>query len=212
MILLKRFIIFFCFFSITSHSMAQESYLKQFRKLNFPVKWWVITHPFVVKKAFRISNFARTKANELKNDSVLDGDYAGGQVDAFRHTYWMTLLTQEIGSRKALKLGKSYERGNKTDFSKKIFEDNYLPDYMSCKMDLLNNEIGIKIGRQNINASKIELKSIVIEAILEGKMFIIKKNKEGKFLSETNRVIPDEEHLGKWHSPKTLVPSNYIRP
>ena len=134
--------------------MAQESYFKQYKKLNFSVKWWVITHPFVVKKAFKISILARNTAKKLKSDSNLDGEYAGGQTDAFRHGYWMALLTQTIGARKALQLGKAYERSNKTDFKKKVLEDNYLPDFMSCKMDLLNNKKGAKLGKQNINASK----------------------------------------------------------
>ncbi len=192
--------------------MAQESYLKQFMKLNFSMKWWALTHPFIVKKAFKISNLARDEANKIKNDSILDGDYSGGQVDAFRHGYWMAILTTKIGGRRAFKLGKAYEKSNKTDFRKKKLEDNYLPDYVSCKMDLLNNEIGIRMGKHNIHSSKEKMKSIIIEAVLEGKMHILKKNKKGEFLSKSGKIIPDEEHVGKWHSPKTLVPSNYKRP
>jgi len=43
---------------------------------------------------------------------LLDGDASGGQVDAFRHAYWMARLHQEIGKRAAFSLGKSHEKEN----------------------------------------------------------------------------------------------------
>ncbi len=209
---LRLFLVIFILFSINSQLMAQESKIKQFRKLNFPVKWWAITHPFVVTKAFEISNIAKQAAIQKEKDIDLDGDYAGGQVDAFRHGYWMSMLSKDIGARKARKLGRAYERSNKIDFKKKILEDRYLPDYMSSEMDLHNNEVGIKIGLENSNITNLDLSLVVKNAVLNGEFVIIKKNKNGEFLNSLNKIIPKDEYYGKWYSPKTIVPSNYEKP
>ncbi|MEZ5145721.1 MAG: hypothetical protein R2759_01210 [Bacteroidales bacterium] len=42
-------------------------------------------------------------------------------------------------------------------------------------MDLYNNQIGIEIGLQYPEASREELKLLITEAILSGKMMVIKK-------------------------------------
>jgi len=192
--------------------MAQESLYKRFTELHYPVKLWVITHPFVAKKAMTLSLEARNEAEQRIEDPDLDGDFAGGQVDAFRHVFWMSYLTANIGPRKARKLGQAYERSNKIDFKKKILEDRYLPDFMASEMDLENNETGIRLGIENIVASKNELIQKAKQTVLEGKAVIIKKNIDGQFLNSLGEIIPPEEHLGLWFSSKALVPSNFKRP
>ena len=83
-----------------------------FSKLSRPEKCWVVFHPFIAKKAYIISLEARNISRTLEKDSTLDHDADGGRVDAFRHAYWMARLAQEIGWRKARKLGNAHERGN----------------------------------------------------------------------------------------------------
>lgn len=208
----RNFTVFLIFFSINSHIMAQESLFNQFRKLHYPVKWWVITHPFTVKKAFVISATAKESAIQNEQDPHFDGDYAGGQVDAYRHGFWMSMLARDLGERRARSLGKAYEKSNYIDFKKKILEDKYLSCIVSSQMDLHNNEQGIKIGLQNENLNDQKLSQIVKIGVLKGDFVVIKKNSKGQFLDSKNKIIPDEEHLGKWYSSKTLVPSNYERP
>src|SRR5437870_936061 len=81
-------------------SFAQQS-KKESGKPSCPEKWWAITHPFVACKAHKLSLKAREASHEMEHDSVLDHDADGGQVDAFRHAYWMALLSQHISPRKA---------------------------------------------------------------------------------------------------------------
>jgi hypothetical protein len=210
--IIKQIVAFFILFSINSQAMSQESKIKQFMDLHFPVKLWVITHPFVVTKSLQISNIARDAAKEREYDPDLDGDYAGGQVDAFRHGFWMAVLTKEIGAKKARKLGRAYEKSNYIDFKKKILEDKYLPDFISSKMDLQNNEVGIKIGMFNKFRTYSELNEIVKKSVLSGDFYVVKKDKEGRFLSSLDKIIPESEYFAKWYTPKTLVNSNYERP
>lgn len=60
-------------------------------------KWWVIWHPFKAKKALEISIDTKRVSDSIRKTNLLDGDYAGGQIDAFRHAYWMARLRIEIG-------------------------------------------------------------------------------------------------------------------
>ncbi len=189
-------------------SISQNSAVNKFAKLHFAEKIWVMTHPFVAKKASVISLRAYKLAENMISDTDLDSDASGGQVDAFRHTLWMAMLTIEIGAWKSRRLGIAHEKGNKVDFRKKTLEEGNLPCYISCKMDLTNNELGIKIGKEYKNLSEYKLTRIVKQQILEGKAVKIKKNPEGKFLDSSGKIISDSDYIGRWYSPKTLIPSN----
>ena len=100
------------FFSAISVS---QSNWKQFKKLSSPKKIWVLFHPFKANKALMVSKEAYRIADSIKKSPLLDGDASGGQVDAFRHAFWMASLTAEIGWRKARKLGVAHEKGNYKD-------------------------------------------------------------------------------------------------
>jgi hypothetical protein len=184
---------------------------KTFKQLSRPEKCWVITHIFVANKAFNVSNYVRKVADSLKNDSVLDGDADGGQVDAFRHSYWMAVLVREIHSKKALKLGIAHEKGNYLDFKKRKKEDGTLPDKIACEMDLWNNNVGINLGEKYKNISLDSLKTIVISEILKGNMKVVFKNKSGESLDEQGNIIPYKEWNGKWENRRVLVNSDYNR-
>ncbi|OFY88292.1 MAG: hypothetical protein A3K10_05330 [Bacteroidetes bacterium RIFCSPLOWO2_12_FULL_31_6] len=193
---------------IYSFSFGQESKLKQFMKLSCPEKWWVVGHPFVAKKALKISEYARAITEEVKENGLLKGEGNGDQLDAFRHTFWMANLTLEIGGRRAKKLGKAHEKGNYQDFKKHQLEDGILPDKVSSEMDLYNNDVGIAIGKQS---SSFELKNIVIELVLQGNCKIIKTDKKGNFLDAEGNIIPTENLKGKWENEKCLVSSNEVK-
>jgi len=190
---------------------AQKSLIQKFKKMRYPEKIWVLTHPFVAKKAWDITKHAQQKAKEMVDDPAFDRDANGGQVDAFRHTYWMALLSQKIGARKALSLGKAHEKSNRVDYKRHELEDGSLPDSVSCEMDLRNNKIGIELGKLHKTATDTTLCAIVKQTVLDGKCWKIRKNEHGRFLDYNIKVIEDEAWKGKWINPKTLVPSNYLR-
>ena len=139
----------------------------------------------------------------------MDGDANGGKVDAFRHAFWMTLLSQKMRWRKAYRLGKAHEKGNYLDYKKHCLEDGAFPDKVSSDMDLWNNNIGLQIGATNKGISSDSLKSIVIEHIRNGKMKIIKKNIQGQFLDINENIIESDSLKGKWENQKILINSDY---
>lgn len=187
---------------------SQSTYIKKFKNLPFPEKWWVITHPFVAKKALAISSEAIEVTQSMKKDTCLDGDFNGGQLDAFRHSYWMARLTQEIGWRRSKKLGNAHEKGNYKQYKKGQSEDGSLPDSAMCHMDFLNNDTGIEIGLQNKNASSEKIAETIREMILEGKLYIMYKNEKKQYLSCDGNLI-DNSSIKKWNVPKCIKPSNY---
>lgn len=200
-----KLVVFCCFFAVVFKVSAQESNLMKFRRLSGSEKCWVIFHPFVAKKALKISEKTRDITKEIKRKKVLTGNGNGGQIDAFRHAFWMAILTQEIGARRARSLGKKHEKGNYKDFKKRRLEDGVIPDGISSEMDLYNNEIGIELGIKN---NGLDLQKQVVEAVLKGKCKIIKKDASNNFLDCDGNYIPIENLKGQWENKKCLVWSN----
>lgn len=204
MITFIRLLFVFCTYSTVSQTNHSN-----FFKLSKPAKTWVILHPFKAKKALRISLEAKQISDSIQKTNLLDGDAAGGQVDAFRHAFWMARLHQELGSNTARSLGKAHEKENYITFKRGKLEDKASPDQISSKMDLWNNEQGLQLIKKGSKVSKNGLIFRVINAIKAGKMKVIKKDKLGNFLTCDNQKIPKEKLIGKWKNNKCLMVSNY---
>jgi len=187
---------------------CQESKWNKFVRLSCPEKGWVIAHPFVASKAMRVSEDVQMETNNMVGAPFLDNYVNGGKLDAFRHCYWMALLCVEMHWRKARKLGKAHERGNKKDFKKGTLEEGYLPDQVSSTMDLWNNEVGIKIGRANANSNVSVIKSNIIQAIKSGECKIIRRDENGNFLDCNGLPIQEKDWMGMWENNRCLIQSN----
>lgn len=201
---IKVFIFLFCWLT-TLVLIGQESNFKKFKRLSNPEKYWVISHPFVAKKALKITEFSRNETATIIKQKLLKGNGNSGQVDAFRHAFWMANLTVEIGWRKAKRLGFAHEKGNYKDFKKRRKEDGVVPDEISSVMDLFNNDIGIEIGK---TYKRENLKAVVIQHILDGKCKIIKKDSDNNYLDCEGNYISTESLKGKWENEKCLINSN----
>ena len=140
---------------------------------------------------------------------ALDGNINGGQLDAFKHAYWMAMLAQNFKWRKAKSLGLAHEKTNYRSFvkaSNKGLMDGH--DQVSADMDLWNNEKGIAIGMACKCCEQNILQQAVLDSILTGGMRIIKMNLGREFLDSEGKVIPTENYRGKWINDKCMVPSN----
>lgn len=196
---------------VSAPTFGQETAGKKFKALSSPEKTWVLLHPFVAKKALKLSEQARAESKSLLSDPRLDGDDNGGQIDAFRHAYWMALLSQHMCWRKAKSLGIAHEKGNYKNWKMHKLEDKALPDSMASVMDLSNNSFGINFSKQKGRIEEDSLKERIVSAILEGKLAILWKNEEGKFL-DCNGFVPDDQpNINKWNKPRCLVPSDHSR-
>jgi len=208
---LKAALLFLSFLFLSDKMNAQSSAFGSFWKLSCPEKWWVFTHPFVAKDAFKITREARLKSDSLLQISALDGDPLGGQIDAFRHAYWMARMAQTMKWKKALRLGKAHEKANKISFRKnQNDEEGLLPDSVSSEMDLYNNQVGVAIGCNFKSVSGQAICDTVIQNIRAGKLKIILKNENGVELKCDGTQLDKNEFAGKWNIPKCLVNSNSL--
>lgn len=150
--------------------------------------------------------------DSLLKDSAFDADPNGGQLDAFRHAYWMASLVQRIKPKKAYSLAIAHEDGNKLDFEKNKMEDGAHPDSMGTAMDIVNDQIGIEIGVQNrlkkIPGADAEMIRLISEMIVKGELRVLLKNKMGEYLDCEIHLINLENWKGKWGIPKCLVRSD----
>ncbi|MCL7762081.1 hypothetical protein MPF19_01550 [Polaribacter sp. Z014] len=185
-----------------------QSNFKSFFKLSPPIKKWVFFHPFKATRSLKISKETNRVSDSIAKTDVLDKDGAGGQVDAFRHAFWMARLSQEMGENSARSLGEAHEKENYLTYKKQKLEDGVVPDEISSEMDLHNNEEGLKLITKGSLVSKKGLIYRIINAINKGKMKIIKKDKKGNFLTCKGEVIKREELKGKWKNNKCLIASN----
>jgi hypothetical protein len=192
---------------LTAINLEAQKNLKGFFELSGPKKTWVLFHPFKAKKSLAISKETNRVSDSIRKTDLLDGDASGGQVDAFRHAFWMARLRQEIGKSAARSLGKAHEKENYLTFKKNQLEDGIVPDEISSTMDLWNNEQGLKLIRKGSKVSKKGLIYRVVNAIEKGKMRIIKKDKKGNFLTCDGKIIFNNALKGKWKNNKCLVPS-----
>ena len=172
-------------------------------------KLWIVLHPFSAKKAQRITKGALKDLDSLKSSNYFKGNTnSGSKADALRHTYWMALLSDKIGPRRAIWLGKAHERKNEKDFKKKAIEDGLLPDFMATQMDLRNNRIGSDLGAGCIVCSDLQLLKTCIDLLEEGELVYIKQNKKGEFLDNEDIVIPTNEWSGKWYNRRMMMPTD----
>jgi hypothetical protein len=200
--------IFFVFvFFLASISGSAQNARHSFRALSRAEKGWVFAHPFVAKKAFRCTQQVLQVCEQEATDKRLDGKTNGGQVDAFRHAYWMAMLSAEIGGRKAHKLGKAHEKGNRQAFRHGHFEEGARPDSIASAMDLFNNEIGLELRKRFPADTPEQMQKRVVSQILEGKLLMLSMDERGRFLDINRQPIDPGRWKKSWNIPKVLVPT-----
>uniref|UniRef100_UPI00404754B3 DUF6973 domain-containing protein n=1 Tax=Polaribacter sp. TaxID=1920175 RepID=UPI00404754B3 len=203
---MKR-VLFFFVICLSCNGYAQSNW-QRFKQLLPAQKTWVILHPFKAKKAYKISLEATNVSDSIAKTHLLDGDVTGGQVDAFRHAYWMARLNQEIGKSAARSLGKAHEKDNYRQFKDQLLEDGVFPDKISSEMDLINNNVGLNYTKKRKPYPKDGLIYRIVNEILAGELRILKKDKEGNYMSCTGKILDSEELKNNWTNNKCLVPSN----
>jgi hypothetical protein len=184
------------------------SQAQKFRSRSGPEKCWALFHPFAAVKVKKIYNKAMPFYYEVQKKNRLDTFSNGGKLDAFRHAYFMAAFSQKIKVKKARKLGVAHEKGNYKDFKKGIKEDGEIPDSLSTVMDLHNNEVGLKIGKENKNMDLKALSEIVLASLQKGEGIYFKRNSKGRYLTCHDEIIDREMYTGKWVVPKCLIKIN----
>ena len=101
------------------------------------------------------------------NDAQQVFDGAGvtdGHSDAFRHAYWNAMLAHRFGEEWTTSYTSAHER---------VPENDPRSHASAEAMDLYNNEVGRQIARDNPDAGPEELKQLVGQAVLDGRMVVV---------------------------------------
>ncbi len=204
---MKHIWILLLFVNLVSFSQSKSS---RFSKLSAPEKWWVVFHPFKAKRALDISLNAIKVTDSLYSIKTLGQDKNGGQLDAFKHSYWIARLTLKIGVKPSLKLGIAHEKGNYKTYKKGKLEEGVLPDKASSEMDLFNNDVGAQIALNNSEIVMNELIELIIYKVKAGTLRILKKDAQGNFLTCDNVIISIDTIGKNWENDKCLVLSDQI--
>lgn len=199
---MKNIWIILLFISLNGYS---QSIFSIFFDLSSPEKCWVVFHPFKAKKAYQVSKEVLKITDSIRNQNSIGKDINGGKLDAFKHSFWIAKLSEEIGKKSALSLGEAHEKGNYQTYKKDQKEDGYVPDKISSEMDLYNNNIGAKIAAENNHSIQNDLVKIILDEINLGKMKILKKDTLGNFLTCEGVIIPKDSLKGKWENNKCLI-------
>lgn len=193
-------ILFFCTFSVYSFCAPP--------KLSRYEKRWALWHPLAALKIKKQLPQALKLYEEVKAAHLLDQYESGGKLDAFRHTFTMAYLAQSIPVKKLRKLGVAHEKGNYLDFKHQRLENAERPDSLLCDMDLKNNETGFFIAKAQQPMSGDSLKQYVVDLILKGGAWYLKRDREGRYVDCSGHVIDSDLYKGKWFVPKCLVKTN----
>lgn len=208
---IRKHIVFAAVLLFVVLQSAQLLNAQQRRSVSRPEQVWSIFHPFKAKKVLTSARRSIAVTDSLQKAGTLT-DKDGGQLDAFRHSYWMALLINEgMKENVVRKIGARHEKGNYLGFKKGKLEEGARPDSMMCVMDLRNNESGIAAGKRYRDGErKISLIEMLINEIWNGNMAIMRKNERGEYLDANSNVIDPAKYASQWYIPKVIVKSDMI--
>lgn len=100
--------------------------------------------------------------------------------NAIRHTLWLALATRDFGSNHARRMGyanESYVNYDMTQIDYETLQTVFLcSEEADTLVDLLNNEIGIRIGGEDWDLINREMAEKVIEAFRDEGLWVVFKS------------------------------------
>lgn len=201
-LLLKSIMFTYMLFALSSSNVCSQTKLSKYEQQ------WVLLHPSAAIKIKKHIKESREMYLQVKASEQLDTFDVGGKLDAFRHVYTMAYLTKYVKPHKLRQLGIAHEKGNKLGFYTNKLEFNERADSLGCQMDLINNELGFKIGQLYKKKNSDDLKNRVIAEINTGNAWHLKRNQQGNYLNCDNEVIDMKSFKKQWFVPKCLIKTN----
>lgn len=204
-IMQKKTIITF-FFSILltyGNSLKSQDLFRSFLDLGTPEKCWAITHPFIASFAYKLTKRVDNVTDSLEQ-VYADTTKCDDVWDAFRHCYWMALLSSRLRTKAVCKLGCAHEISSLKNYKNSMVEKGCLHDSIASYMDLHNNKVGLEIGRKHKNENPKKIIQKVFKSISRGKCVQVDRNSDGQFIDSTGAPIQQEELNHKWNTGRIL--------
>ncbi len=102
----------------------------------------------------------------------------GSENGAFRHTLWQAEIASKFGERVAISAGNAHEIDPNTNLNNRRF--NYIGN-ADQTTDLLNNQVGRRIGMQNPNKNTKDLAFRVLDEFRENGLYVTEQDEQGVF-------------------------------
>ncbi|WP_299111467.1 RHS repeat-associated core domain-containing protein [uncultured Winogradskyella sp.] len=169
---------------------------------------------YAYRLAFVVGNKSKVDKNTITATSHRLSYTARGitETNGIRHSLWSALITSKYDSGFAESVGNAHEGlymmdSSEIDFSKDFEGDSNLADSV---IDLLNNEIGRRIGEENEGESNKDIMMKVLDKALEDGLWSSKKDKKGNITifrkklkkSQYNRIVERLNNLDDNGRPK----------
>jgi hypothetical protein len=131
------------------------------------------------------TNAARFAINShLPENRAMEGSH----VNAFRHTLWQATITKTMGANIAKEVGNSHEENPFVDKGIRVFYGPQALAQADQTIDLLNNEIGRKLGIDNKNLTPKELALKTLEYFKENGLYTAVRQKYGEIKIEQTKL------------------------
>ncbi|MEM0996058.1 MAG: hypothetical protein AAGN35_03215 [Bacteroidota bacterium] len=202
--LLALVILFSC---LLPAQLSGQGRWKRFWQLSGPERGWVIGHLWVAGKADRIARRALVLTDSVATAQGFAGSGNGDLQDAFRHGIWMAQLGQEIGLKKARKLGLAREKGQYQRWKRGKLGRNSGVDSTARAMDLWNNEKAFAIADRLPRANEAALTMAVLRDLEAGLFRVILRDAAGYYRDAGGSRILLNRLIDVWETPRCLVPS-----
>ncbi len=177
---------------------------------------FVTRHPYIAAQVGEVSpgstnistNTVRFATRIGLNENAA---HEGSQVNAFRHTLWQASITTEFGESVAKQIGNAHEDNPFVNLQQRSFTGKSALSQADQTIDLLNNQIGRQLGKDNPNATPQELAAKTLEYQHDKGLYTATTNKDGS-VSIGQTKITDTQYKKGIETIKKLNSSGFTAP
>lgn len=162
---------------------------------NVKTAGYAMNHPINAVKtgtadipSWGISKIASNFEVNLRNEALFTSG-EGSQGNAYRHTLWQSILTNEFEADQAKRIGNNHEDKLPINMNQRNFAKMDAADQMA---DLLNNEIGRKIGEKNKGANNQELSVKVLKEYKQNGLWTVSGDKKTGYKVQKTKLSQEQ--------------------
>jgi hypothetical protein len=161
---------------------------------------FAIRHPFIANDIGSVekgSTNISTKAFRFSTQIGLNENNAkeGSQVNAYRHALWQATIAGTHGQQIAHEAGNAHEDNPTIDLTQRYFKNNAKGlTNADQTIDLLNNQIGRQIARDNPGASMTELARKTLDFFHNNGLYTAVEDKSNGSYHVEQTKISDEQY------------------
>ena len=132
------------------------------------------------------TNSARFAINTgLPENKAMEGSH----INAFRHTLWQATITKEFGASTAKEAGNTHEENPTANLKQTSYKTLSEADQ---SIDLLNNQIGRDIGKNNPDATTQQLAIETLNYFNDNGLYTANKQTDGTYSVSQTKLTPEQ--------------------